>query len=376
MFYTDDESTPSYIEYKISCKNVIDCGFIMINVDGDDVAVPISSTMWGTPSEVLSDGKTNKKFYYYSPFSQYSEDITTKEVISINPRDNIEVTGVMKNEIRKASLKKELQNLKTSSKDYKKTDDFKNKKLEIKDEILQISEEEFSMNFIDMSYAAPYTSPWTANIFIPWTSVSTWCIWKTPCYKQFQTYYNTSNCPVWCAPNALGIIYGYYDNNGYSNLVSWTAPYTNTSTINTMIKTLWLQMGTYCENSELWNTLDSNIKLAIQYAKDKWYSNATSTYNPYITTWWVFNKTKDEIDAWRPVIITIANVNWGEWHAVVWFWYKSLSTNIVRVNMWWWWTDNYGWNYYTSNIDQNLNSIYYETWNTHKGYAVTTVKIN
>jgi len=42
-FYTDDEKQISYIEYKISCDSTPDCGFIMMNVDGNDVAVPIAS---------------------------------------------------------------------------------------------------------------------------------------------------------------------------------------------------------------------------------------------------------------------------------------------------------------------------------------------
>ena len=52
-FYTDDAKKVSYIEYKVSCDSTPDCGFIMMNVDGNDVTVPIASPTGNTPSEIL-----------------------------------------------------------------------------------------------------------------------------------------------------------------------------------------------------------------------------------------------------------------------------------------------------------------------------------
>ncbi|RKW22629.1 hypothetical protein D8B46_05025, partial [Candidatus Gracilibacteria bacterium] len=50
-FYTGDENKPSYMEYKVSCNNDKDCGFIMVNIDDSDVKVPMSSSTGKTLSE-------------------------------------------------------------------------------------------------------------------------------------------------------------------------------------------------------------------------------------------------------------------------------------------------------------------------------------
>ncbi|NDK07693.1 hypothetical protein EOM39_00430 [Candidatus Gracilibacteria bacterium] len=63
-FYNDNENNPGYIEFKVSCDNNTDCGFVLVNIDGDDVAVPISSTVGNTPSEVVYQ-EGDKKLYYF-----------------------------------------------------------------------------------------------------------------------------------------------------------------------------------------------------------------------------------------------------------------------------------------------------------------------
>lgn len=98
FFYTDNEKKASYIEFKVSCNNKKDCGFIIVNIDWDDVAIPIASPEWIWPSEILllqmspnSKNYTNdNKFYYFSPFEQYIENKKTKEIFSINKEENID----------------------------------------------------------------------------------------------------------------------------------------------------------------------------------------------------------------------------------------------------------------------------------------------
>ena len=139
-FYTDDEKNPSYIEFKISCNDNLNCWFILVNSDWNDVAIPIASTSWIWPWEVLSIKNDNNKLYYFSPFEQYSEDLETKEVSSINPEDNIEL--LIKNnskltnkekEIKlnnyKEDLKQKLFNAKIEAKEYKKSENFKKEKM-------------------------------------------------------------------------------------------------------------------------------------------------------------------------------------------------------------------------------------------------------
>lgn len=390
-FYTDDEKNPSYIEFKISCDKTPDCWFIFVNTDWDDVAVPIASTTWNWPSEALIWqniwNNENNKLYYFSPFEQYAENLETSEIVSINPMDNVDwileqdvkLTKEEKIEKKKnfnSKLIDRVKKAKIDAKNYKKSDDFKKSKEKIKDQILSVPEEKFVMNNLNVANAA-YTNPWTSNVFVPTSDLQSYatCSWRTPCYKQFQTTYNWATCSSWCSPTAVWILFWYYDKNWFWNLLYWTAPVTNTTITNDMIKTIWLLIWTHC-NWNTWDTNPENVKNAKQYAINKWYKNTTSSFSNSITTANVFTNVKTEINAGRPIVIHAKD----PWHAIVWFWYLNSTTlKVVRMNMWWWGTNNLPiWTikYYTSNIDQNLDSIYYFdniAWKT--AYATTKFNI-
>lgn len=403
-FYTDDENNPSYIEFKIACDTTPDCWFILVNVDGDDVAVPISSTTWSAPSEVLltKNWWTNEenKLYYFSPFEQYWENVKTGGVSSVNPIDNIDellnntkLTQEEKEIKRKESqsaLKEKIENAKLETIRFKETDDFIKEKEKIKDQILKIPNEEFSMKILPMANAdlpdlnTTYILPWTSNILVPTsdTSSSSLCSWRTPCYDQFRQNYTWTygtNCASGCSPTAVAILYWYYDRNGFPNLLYWTAPLTNTTTVQTLVNILRWYMWTVCNSNYEWATLSSNIYKAKQYAIDMWYAGTTATPNEWIAVSTVFSKAKTEINAGRPVIITITNPSGGG-HSVVGFGYKSTGTSyIVRVNMGWGWSWYYTSNwvkYYKSNLDQDLNAFFYSNSNNKKANWITTFKIS
>lgn len=402
-FYTDDEKNPSYIEFKISCDNQKDCWFILVNSDWNDVAVPIASTSWIWPWELLSlqneskinkknkDNKTNKKsnnkLYYFWPLEQYSIDEENEEFISINPQDDIEQILESDKTLKKEDKEKEIKNkkreLKTrvdgykiKAKEYKKSDDFKKHKEEIKDEILKMPKEEFVFEKLDMAFADlpewtnwTYVSPWTSDIKIPWNSTSD-CTSRTPCYKQFQTTYGSTTCSSWCAPTAVAILFWYYDRNWFSDLVIWTAPTSQTmdSVSKWLVNSVAGKIWTYCDSWE-WKTSVSNIINAKQYAIDKGYKNTTSSFISWtIST--LFSNIKTEINSWRPVISNIIyQKDWKQrGHTTVIYWYKSSPTNsnIVLMNMWWWtlpvdWLNTYTY----SSINQNLSSVYY-FWSNNK----------
>lgn len=42
--YSTDADDTAYIEYKVSCDEKPSCGWIIVNVDGDDVTIPVAST--------------------------------------------------------------------------------------------------------------------------------------------------------------------------------------------------------------------------------------------------------------------------------------------------------------------------------------------
>lgn len=90
-YYTDDENNPSYIEFKVSYDKTTNCWFVLVNIDWDDVSVPIASTSWVWPGEILThkfEDKENTKLYYFWPLDQYAQNLETQEVHSIKPEDN------------------------------------------------------------------------------------------------------------------------------------------------------------------------------------------------------------------------------------------------------------------------------------------------
>jgi hypothetical protein len=167
------------------------------------------------------------------------------------------------------------------------------------------------------------------------------------------------------------MIYWYYDRNWtYPDLITWTAPNVNSSTIESLIKNLWQNyMSTYC-SAGVWLTSIGSWMLWIQYAKNLGYTKSSATYcNTNL-----FSTIKSEINAWRPII---ANVTW---HALVRFWYFNTTDStkqIIRVNLWWWayynMTDSSGNPYFWSNIDYNINSLYF--WWTNRWGITSLIKI-
>lgn len=382
-FHTDDDNKTSYVEFKVSCDNNPNCWFVMVNFDWDDVTVPIASTSWNTPSEVLVaqnwGNKDDNKLYYFSPFEQYSENEKSWEISSIDPVDNIDselskdtkLTKEQKQEKRKEhrnELKNRVIKAKNEASDFKKSDDFKNKIKDLRDKKQSIPKEEFSYKILPFGdYANAdepvnwwtnwYVAPAASNKFIPWVS-SVWnCYWPTPCYQQFDTTYWWVSCKSWCSPTAIWIIYWYYDRQlTYPDLIPWTANYINDYNSTTMIKAVWVKMNTYCTWWQ-WATSSSYYTKWIEYAIDKGYTKSTATKY----TWTVsslFTTIKTEINAWRPIMVNNAT------HSMAAYGYNSTTWSpIIRVNMWWWPTSEIRWTnliyYKTSSIDYNMNSLYY-----------------
>lgn len=389
-FYTESE-TPSYIEFKVSCDKNPDCGFIMVNFDGDDVAIPIASTSGNTPSEVLSAKNESKieenMLYYFSPFEQYAENKRNGNISSIDPQDDFWYEASEKNKLslqevktkKNNTLKEKIESSKKEAKTFKKSVEFKEIKKELKEKKQTNGKEEVSFKYLDMAMAW-YNAPATSNYFITWSTYSG-CNWKLPCYQQFNTTYNWVTCAVWCVPVAYSMIYWYYDRNlTYPDLLSWTtAPtWNNTDVMNNMMKILWTNyLSTTCSWA-IGNTKLHNAWNWIQFAIDKWYSKSTSLTASWTTTSNLFhNNIKPEINAWRPIIVNTTT------HSFVAFWYYNttlVNTKIIRVNLWFWpsypitsdsWTMYYG-----SNIDYNIDSIFFPNVNQWAIHSVIKVIIS
>jgi hypothetical protein len=282
-------------------------------------------------------------------------------------------------------LKNKVKSMKKEAWDYKKTDDFKNKRQELRDKKQAIPKDEISYKILPFGEYANaelnewwnwYTLPWTSDKFIPWTTPPN-CWSRIPCYKQFTTTYNWSSCSVWCTPVAFWMIYWYYDRQWwtYANLVTWTASWVNDTTVNTMIKAVGTKLSTFCSWNE-WATYPSNYTNAINYAKDKWYNNSVATNYSWIPAS-LFTTIKSEINANRPIVIHLRSADWTKWHSVVWYGYKTTgSLSIVRINMWWGYILIPGTkSYYYSNVDYNISSMYYNYRSWNYADKLTTIKI-
>lgn len=223
-----------------------------------------------------------------------------------------------------------------------------------------------------MSYAS-YTPPaYSSNVFVPgWIYV--WCWWKVPCYEQFDVDYNGVTCLVWCVPVAYAIIYWYYDRKWtFPDLFPWKASTLNNDISKIVIEYLWkVNLWTYCKNW-WWATSATNVESWINYAKERWYLNSYSELKQSSLSV-MFNILKYEISNWRPII---ANT---DWHSMVSFWYyESLNSGIkiIRLNLWYWPSYQVSNGYYWSNIDYNINSIYYEWQNKWSIKSVVRVVIS
>ncbi|MFA5917297.1 MAG: hypothetical protein WC850_03645 [Candidatus Gracilibacteria bacterium] len=393
-FHTDDDSKISYIEFKVSCDNNQDCGFVMVNFDGDDVTVPIASTSGNTPSEVLiaqnGGSKEDNKLYYFSPFDMYGENTKTEEVSSINPVDNInktleqdtKLTKEQKEEKRiehRNELKNTIIKAKKEAGEYKKTEDFKGKLNELKENKQSIPNEEFSYKILPMANATipgvggtGYVPPSNAsNTFVLGNAYSG-CNGKLPCYNQFTTTYNGSSCAVGCVPTAYATLFGYYDRKGtFPNLIAGTASTLNSTDIQTLMSTLGQSyMSTICSGAEGLTSTTNGMNGGVNYAKSKGYANTIGT--AFTTN--IFSNIKTEINASRPVILGNGS------HAMVGYGYYSTtdtSKQIIRVNLGYGplynVTNAGGTVYYGSSIDYNVSSLYYNS-STQPGIS-TLVKI-
>jgi len=92
---------------------------------------------------------------------------------------------------------------------------------------------------------------------------------------------------------------------------------------------------------------------------DKWYSKSTAIISGWTDTT-IFWKIKAEIYASRPTIVNTSG------HSMVVFWYYNStisSAKIIRVNLWFWEQIQVATGYYWSNIDYNIDSIFFPNTN-------------
>jgi len=364
--YMEKES-PSYIEYAVICERNIDCWYIIVNIDGDDVSVPTSSPTDIPPTKILTQkswvNKEDLQFFYFGIFDIYSQNRMTHQINAIDPQvDPItrkDFPEDMKEE-EKEQIKKWIQSQKQKVpgifqkqlnfwKDYKQTSDFQKAK-------------EFIYSSDMVTPSIPGGSTWR---YVPWESA--WnCNSRVPCYEQYPYWYNGSYCDSWCSPVAAAIIFGYHDRHNITGLLPWKmAPMTNSwyypfesdPTPKSMINAIRTHMETFCDGS-VWLTYNYKNVYAKKYAIDMWYTSAWSWQASTVIQ--IPMRVPLEIDIWYPVLISIEKLDWTKGHSIVWYGYNVLNTNEVRINAGWW-------NGYNSNTNIslfNITNIQYDSTDT------------
>ena len=181
--YFTDRDMVSYKEYKVSCNANPNCGWVIVNLDGDDVSIPIASTEGSANFELLDaklDAKLDngngrgasngRKLYYFSPFDQAIAD-DNGHVASLDDGTGADIDyDALVTKIAGAKAKKA-------------SGEFKKRKDELDAQGLTSYARTGVLGFLS-AYAATNTIP---DTFVPGASTSM-CGSRIPCYKYNATY--------------------------------------------------------------------------------------------------------------------------------------------------------------------------------------------
>lgn len=316
VFYTYNNSEPSYVEYKVSCDETKDCGFVLVNLDQSDTKIPISSLNGQTISEKLRiKWNNNAKYYYFNILSAYSFDENTKDIKAWNPEDQAleeEHKNSIKNKSWTSALLEKFNTLKEEAVSLQ------NKRL--KKQINQ--QNSFSTEISSVNTRSSGTVTWN------WINQGG-CRSYTPCYEQFWRYYGNNG--FWwsgCSPTAFSIIMGYYDRNGFPNILrNAIAPVFLNEDIRTMQTVLGILM---------WTRLSWDQGMTEISSHPNWWRYIDNKYNyssDYYSMWTLTDNIQDEIRAGRPVVVSIVIRNGSAGHSIV---AHGFSGNDFYVNFWWW----------------------------------------
>lgn len=338
-FYTYDDKNISYIEYKVSCRDDKDCGYVLVNIDKSDVKVPISSTTGKSLSEQMDEKNTWKnKNYYFDVFNQFAITNTWK-INTTSPENKFLDNG---------------ENIYTRNVD-------KNPLYERFKEIQKISNENKEEN-IKRQENLIYTTRSVKPIY----NNDTWvvnnkffdekkCKSLTPCYSQYDRVYDRwANWPIpetvwptWCWPTSMSILFWFYDKYWYSDIIFWEPSSLWNHRIRWLQIDIWDLMNTILEDWNWW-TFPKEIVKWFKYLDKKYKHNWWFRISYNDNTFWEY--IKEEIKAWRPLLLSYY---WKKsWHIVVVQWY---SWNKLLINFWWGADRNPN-----TLVDLNWNSFYFE----------------
>ena len=375
-FYDVDDTNPNYIEYKISCDNEEDCGYLMYNIDWSDVDVPIAAFSGKTISERLNwwNNSWDIKNYYFWMFNQFATD-SKWNIWYVNPAEEKAVKDDMSTSISRGS---QINSLSTKATLEQRNNSIKSNFNSLREAVKSSKEKNKVKHSLDKlqnqaSFARNQLQAYGSDYgFVRWDIVWEGCTSLVPCYTQTYRDYPSDRIRdwvwprgvTWCTPTALSIIMWYYDRNWYPNMVSWYDPAKTEKhyyesddndwerTIRELQTKLWDAMNTYLSKS-WWSTNTFRIPYWIYYIRDNTYSyNPRISYNVIRANNSLFWSIKSEIKSGRPLLVSLSIDGEDNWHSIVVYGYYKDS---LIANFWWWANIsanlrvNMNWNNYTVN---------------------------
>jgi len=349
-----EKDIPSYIEYAVTCDRSPQCGFIIVNVDGDDVKIPVASPSDIPPSQILVNksgaNKQDLQFFYFWPLDIYSRNISTEQINALNPQTD-PLEDEKDENLEKLTPEEQVQILKIMTEKKEKLPEIFEKQLDFWKKYKLSPDFQQVKKYIENYQFTSASLPESVDVwdwkYVKSYSNSSGCNSRVPCYKQYNYWYGWWWCDSWCSPVAAAIIFGYHDRIGnYPELLpNYIAPVTNGKNspirIVDMTDNIRSYMGTYCVSGE-WLTTVSGMVNAVSFLHHHVgyaYAQSWAVYgNQWPTSMTIF----EEINAGRPLILNMHQVGapQPEWHSVVVYWYKKAPSNslinTVRINAGWW----------------------------------------
>lgn len=379
FFYTANDEIPSYIEFKISTSENYDSGFVIVNLDDNDVKIPIASPVGKAPSEALNyrlknnewNQSWNKKLYYFSPFDQWIINEETNNAETLNPHNQEDKILEKQNNYSTRSVDNNFEKILTKEWKQKQNEKF----VEMKEKAKNFVEsDEFKENIL-RNWIQDRAS-WYQKTRIPDTyiQVGYWNICDrsfVPCYSQFEImkWFFFKDSLSWCGPTALAMVLGYYDRDRFPDVFpDFKAPLDLDNNIKWVVKI----MREVMEMNDNWITPTFLPKWAMVFENNKVKIRSKATMTDNLDLIW--ENIQKEIKNHRPIIIV--NYSWDEnwkiisWHVPVVFAFSSTTPYVVRMNLGWWRKEQH-W-FKTTAVDYNLkSSVYYNAKNWTTNWFVT-----
>ena len=146
-----------------------------------------------------------------------------------------------------------------------------------------------------------------------------------PDWNQFWGSYG---CWSGCSPTSGAIIMGFWDNNGYGNLIAgsdWQGA----------VNTMRTEMGTYCgQDGTGWTQINNISSGMINYASAKGYTFASELWCSDCGVAASYANFQGEIDANRPILVdVIGHAQYGN-HSIVGVGYDSAGSYLIIHDNW------------------------------------------